>query len=613
MRHEAGKSDEDNVLVKVLRRTRATFGTLLLFSLCVNLLALTAPLYMLQLYGRVLGSYKVETLIMLTLMMAAAYMTLATLDGLRSGITVRLGAWLTRTMGPYYLESSIRARLGKGGSGARVFRDLDKVQAFIATQGMNALFDAPWTPIFIAIIWLLHPWLGIFALCSALLLLSLSVVNAVLTRGPLHRAEEKSDDATQIAGGAIYNAEPVSAMGMAPALIDRWSRLNAETEVELIQASRRGGIVGGFVKFFRSFLSSAILGLGGYLVIKGEVTPGTMIAGSIMLGRALSPVDQAISTWKQFDSARSAYGRLKEHAAKYPLERRRLSMPAPKGGLEVENLYVYIGHRLIVDDVTFAAAPGEAVAVIGPSAAGKSTLCRAIVGTHEIDAGTVRLDGVDMGLWNRDELGPYIGFLPQEVGLFAGTVRENISRMRDAPDEKVIEAAQLSHAHEMIARLPNGYETELGDGGAGLSGGQRQRLGLARAVFGVPPLIILDEPNANLDQAGEAALAESILELKKRGSTLLIVGHRPSTLAQADKVLLLADGEVQAFGPRNEVLEQMREAARVRTAGDGETPAAPTREHPGEAASGEATGGEAASGDTDGAANLRTWRLPSAG
>ena len=566
-----------NVLQEALRRTRGSFGTIALFSLCINLLALTGPIYMLQLYSRVLSSYKVETLVMLTVMMAAAYAAYAALDGARTAITVRLGAWLTRTVGPYYLESSIQRGVENKGDGTDVLRDLDKVQAFVATQGMNSLFDAPWTPIFIAIIWMLHPWLGVFALFSALLLLVLSIVNAYLTRGPLHRAEDSQTATMRVASGAIRNAEAVSAMGMGPAMITRWRRFNSDVEENLFDASRRGGAVGTLVKFFRSFLSSAILGLGGYLVILDQVSAGVMIAGSILLGRALAPVDQAISIWKSFDSARSAYGRLKTHSEKYQPQPKRLSMPKPKGGLEVEDLCVYVGDRLVLENVSFDVAPGEAVAVIGPSAAGKSTLCRAIVGIHTIDSGTVRLDGVDMSLWNHDELGPYIGFLPQDVGLLAGTVRENISRMAEARDELVVEAAQLSHAHELIAKLPDGYETRLGDGGSGLSGGQRQRIGLARAVFGTPPLIILDEPNANLDQAGEAALAEFILELKQRGSTLLIVGHRPSTIAQADKILLLAGGEVQDFGLRNEVLERMRETARARAAeseGDVERPAA---------------------------------------
>lgn len=560
-----GAEPPPNVLIETARRARTAFGTIFLFSLVMNLLVLAAPIYMLQVYHRVLASNRVETLIMLTIMMAVAFAAMAALDALRTAITVRLGAWFTRSLGPYYIETGVRARLDGHSPGGQAFRDLDKIQSFVATQGMNALFDAPWTPIFIAIIWLLHPWLGMFAVASALILLLLSLANALLTRGPLNDLDELSRATTRTAEATIQNAEPVSAMGMTPALVDRWNRQNAETEAVIVRANLRGSVTGGFSKFFRNFLQSAVLGLGAYLVVLGEATAGTMIAASIMLGRALAPVDQAIGAWKGFESARHAYERLSNQAETYPPKQRRMKMPTPRGGLEVENLYVYLDGRLVVNGVSLEVAPGEAVAVIGPSAAGKSTLCRAIVGLAPIDDGVVRLDGVDMALWDKDELGPFVGYLPQDGGLFAGSVRENISRMREASDEAVIEAARLAHAHDMIARLPEGYETELGEGGLGLSGGQRQRLGLARAVFGTPPLIVLDEPNANLDQAGEAALAESILELKRRGSTLLIVGHRPSTIAQADKVLLLAEGEVQAFGPRNEVLERMREVARAQT------------------------------------------------
>ncbi|WP_068111572.1 type I secretion system permease/ATPase [Tropicimonas marinistellae] len=556
---------EDNILTQAVRRTRGAFRTVALFSFCMNLLVLAGPIYMLQVYDRVLGSYKVETLILLTVMLALAIGTWAALDGLRTGITVRLGAWLTRSIGPHFMEFGVRARLDGKQAGAFAFRDIEKIQSFIATQGMTAIFDAPWTPIFIIIIWALHPWLGVFALCSAILLLSLSVINAVATHGPLERAEDHQRQTFQTAEAAILNAEPVSAMGMLPALQKRWSETNQEAETELLRMNQRGGIFGSIVKFSRSFLQSAILGLGAYLVIRGEMTAGMMIAGSILLGRALAPVDQAIGTWKSFDSARSAYRRLVEHADEYPPLPRRFTMPTPKGGLEVEDLTVYVNNRLVLDQVSFEVSPGEAVAVIGPSAAGKSTLCKAIVGITFKDDGAIRLDGVDMSLWNPDELGQNIGYLPQDGGLFAGTVRENISRLQEAPDAAIVDAARLAHAHEMIAVLPDGYETKLGPGGLGLSGGQRQRLGLARAVYGLPPLIVLDEPNANLDGAGEAALAESILELKKKGCTLLIVGHRPSTIAQADKILLLADGEVQAFGPRSEVLEEMREAARITT------------------------------------------------
>lgn len=568
MAGDALSTPQRNVLTEALRRTYRAFAVVALFSLFLNLLVLAAPIYMLQVYDRVLSSYKAETLIMLTVILAAAFAAWAALDGLRTGISVRLGGWLTQNVGPAFLESGVRARMAGEAGGAKSFRDLTKVQSFIGAQGMNALFDAPWAPIFITVIWLLHPWLGVFALCSALLLLGLSVLNAVLTRGPLERAENCEDAAMRTADSTLRNAETVTAMGMLPTLTARWRRQNADTEREVRLTHQRSGVVGSTVKFFRSFLQSAILGLGAYLVIRHELTPGTMIAASILLGRALAPVDQAIGTWKSFDSARHAYKRLKEHADEYPPVSRRVSMPAPRGGLEVEGLNVVVGDRMVIYDVSFAVPPGEAVAVIGPSAAGKSTLCKAIVQILETEAGSIRLDGVEMRLWNQDELGRFIGYLPQDGGLFAGTVQENIARMQESSGASVIEAAQLAHAHELIGKLPEGYETKLGEGGRGLSGGQKQRVGLARAVFGVPPLIVLDEPNANLDQAGEAALAESILELKKRGCTLLIVGHRPSTIAQADKVLLLNDGQVQAFGPRNEVLERMHEVSRPRPAAE---------------------------------------------
>ncbi len=554
-----------SVLSEALRRSRLTFGTVALFSCCLNLLVLAGPLYMLQVYDRVLSSGRVETLIMLTVMLTMALIAWASLDALRTAVTVRLGLWFNRVLGPYYISSGIRARLDGQNPGGQAFRDLNQVQSFVATNGMTAFFDMPWTPLFIAVIWLLHPWLGMFALAAALILLAVTALNAVSTRGPLRRGAESQLAATQLADTTIRNAEPVWAMGLGPALIDRWVRENDESEKDLLRASRRGSLASGSARFFRMFFQSAILGVGALLVIRGEATPGVMIAGSIMLGRALAPVDVAMSAWKSFATARHAYGRLRLQANAYPPQERRLSLPRPTGGISVSDLTIVVGDTPVLRRVSFDAAPGEAIAVIGPSTAGKSTLCRAIVGLVTPRAGTIRLGGADIRLWNQEELGAHLGYLPQEVGLFAATVRENIARMQECDDKDVLEAASLAHAHEMIAKMPNGYETRVGDGGAGLSGGQRQRIGLARAVFGGPSLIVLDEPNANLDQAGEAALAQSIAELKKCGSTLLIVGHRPSTLAQADKILLLREGVVQAFGPRNEVLEKMRQAAQEQT------------------------------------------------
>jgi PrtD family type I secretion system ABC transporter len=550
-----------SVLAEALRRCRGTFATVGLFSFCMNLLVLAGPLYMLQVYDRVLSSGRVETLIMLTLILAVALMTWAALEQLRTALTVRLGAWFTQVLGPHYIESSVRARLDGYNPGSQAFRDLGQVQSFVATNGMSAFFDIPWTPLFVAVIWLLHPWLGMFALTAVILLLVVTVINELSTRTLLKEANESNLAATQLVDATVRNAEPVSAMGLGPALIERWMRMNAAGQNVLLAASGRTAIATGTAKFLRMFFQSTALGLGAFLAIRGELSPGVMIAGSIMLGRALAPIDVAMGAWKSFSGARLAYDRLKTHAEAYPPARRRLSMPRPRGGLTVDGVTVVSEGRTVLRRVSFSADPGEAIAVIGPSAAGKSTLCKAIVGLVPLRTGAISLDGVEMRLWNTDELGPYIGYLPQEVGLFGASVRENIARMGEAEDDAVIDAAELAHAHEMIVRMSNGYETQIGDGGSSLSGGQRQRIGLARAVFGRPPLIVLDEPNAHLDQAGEAALADAIFELKRCGSTLLIVGHRPSTLAQADKVLLLRDGAVQAFGPRNEVLDKMRQAA----------------------------------------------------
>lgn len=584
---------DGTVLTEAVRRARGAFVTVAVFSMMLNLVVLASPLYMLQVYDRVLSSGKVETLIMLTIILAVALMVWAALDQLRTGITVRVGAWFNRALGPFYLESGIRARLDGQSGGGQAFRDLSQIQSFVATQGMTALFDAPWTPVFIAVIWMMHPWLGMLAVTAATILLLLSFLYEWIMRVPLATANAKQIATQSAVDAAVQNAEAVSAMGMVPALVHRWIGLTEASERDLIVANRRGGFVTGMVRFLRMFFQSAILGLGAYLVIRNEATPGTMIAASILLGRALTPVDQALGAWKGFTSARLAWHRLADQARGYPLPKRRLSMPAPAGGLKLADVTVVAGPRPVLWQVDFEVEPGEALAIIGPSAAGKSTLCRAIVGLAPLRSGTVQLDGVDMSLWNSDELGPHIGFLPQEPALFAGTIRENIARMQEAPDEKIAEAARLAHAHEMIALLPDGYETVLGEGGAGLSGGQRQRIGLARAVFGKPSLIVLDEPNSHLDQTGEAALAEAILELKAHGSTLIIVGHRPSTLAQADKLLLLQDGVVQAFGPRNEILERMRLAAQAQAGeseeddeeSDGDEPESEARSNSAETAS----------------------------
>lgn len=555
-----------DVLAAALRRCRSGFGAVALFSFFINLLMLAGPLYMLAVYDRVLVSGSVETLLLLTLILGLAVAAMAALETLRTSLTVRMGAWLSEALGSPYLLSGVQARLGGRGGGAQAFRDLSQIQSFIATQGLTAFFDSPWTPLFVAMIWLLHPWLGMLALGVTLLLLCLSVVNELFTRRLLAAANTGQIATQRLAEATIDNAEVVRAMGMEPALTARWRAAAGTVQGDLLRASERGGAISGLAKFLRVFAQSGILGLGAFLVLRGEASPGVMIAASIMLGRALAPVDMAMNAWKNFAAARLAYGRLREEARAHPPRPRRISQPHPAGRLRVTSLSARQAERLVLRNVSFEVAPGEAVAVIGPSAAGKSTLCRYLVGLEPPAGGTVRLDGIDITHWNPDELGPSIGFLPQEVGLFAGTIRENIARMEEAADQDVLDAARLAHAHEMISQLPDGYETRIGPRGTGLSAGQKQRIGLARAVFGQPALIVLDEPNANLDQAGDRALSAAIAELKAAGCTLLIVGHRPSTLVQSDKVLFLQAGAVKLFGPRAEVLERLRDETSAQAA-----------------------------------------------
>lgn len=548
---------------KALTACWSAFWILALFSFAINILLMTQPLYMLQVYDRVLSTGHVETLIMLTAIAGGALLLLGTLDMLRAAVTVRMGCWLNDRLGPVYLAAGVRARLQGESAGAQPLRDLNQVQNFIASQGLTVFFDAPWAPVFIVLIWLLHPMLGMLALVSAVILLGLTIANDLLTRKSNLTANVAQISATQQAEAAIRNAEVVYAMGMLPAVLRRWQESNASAQKAVRSSAELGGILTGLTKFVRFFVQVAVLGLGAWLVLQSELTAGGMIASSILLGRALAPVELAMSVWRNFSAARISYSRLRSYLQNFPEQTERTRLPTPIGNLTVDNLTYVLpqDRRPILRQISFRVQPGEAVAVIGPSGGGKSTLCRMIVGLSTPSAGHIRLDGSRIDHWDPDQLGHYVGYLPQDVELFSGTIRENIARLGPADDESVIGAAMLAHAHELIQHLPDGYDTQIGDGGARLSGGQRQRIGLARAVYGNPRLVILDEPNANLDQAGESALAATLNLLKQQGAALIIVGHRPSTLAQADKILLLKDGAVELFGPREKVLQTLREIA----------------------------------------------------
>ena len=553
-------SRRETELDQALSACRSAFYILALFSCVINILLLTQPIYMLQVYDRVLTTGHVETLMTLTGLAAVALLVLGAMDALRSAVTARIGCWLYDRLGPVYLANGISTRLLGDDAGAQPLRDLNQIQTFIATQGLTVFFDAPWVPVFVVLIWMLHPMLGMLALCSAIILLVLTIANDVLTRKPNLTASLAQISATQQAEAAIRNADVVRAMGMLPAIIERWKTTSATAQRAVLTSAELGGILVGLTKFVRFLVQVAALGLGAWLVLRGELTPGAMIAGSILLGRALAPVELAMSVWRGFSSARIAYGRLKLRLQNGPAQLTRTRLPAPTGRLAVENVTYLLpqDRRPILRNVSLVVEPGEAVAVVGPSAGGKSTLCRLLVGTAMPSSGQIRIDGSQIDHWDPDQLGQFIGYLPQDVELFAGSIRENIARMGEVDDQAVVEAARMAHAHDLIQHLPQGYETPIGDGGAGLSGGQRQRIGLARAVYGNPRLIILDEPNANLDQAGESALAATLYELKQQGMALVIVGHRPSTLAQADKIVLLKDGRVELFGPREQVMQTLR-------------------------------------------------------
>lgn len=550
-------------LTEAFSACRVTLGVLLMFSLGMNIMQLAAPLYMLQVYDRVMTTGRVETLVLLTIITAAALLVYGLLDAFRGAILLRTGAWLNDRLSPILLSGSVRARLRGDGAGAQPLRDLVQVQTFIASPGLSVFFDLPWTPVFLLLIWMLHPSLGLFAVGAAVVLLGLGITNDLVTRGPTSAANAAHITSMQHAEATIRNAEVVQAMGMLPALAARWNSGHSAALDAARQAGERGGMLFGLTKALRIFVQSATLGLGAYLVLQSELTGGGMIAASILLARALAPVEVAMGSSRQFGLARLAWKRLQARAQAIPPEPVRTRLPSPAGFITFDRVsYTPPGAREpVLQGVSFRAQPGEAVAVIGPSASGKSTLCRLLVGIAEPSSGDVRLDGSEIHHWNTEDFGRNIGYLPQDVELFAGTVRDNIGRMGEVEDEAVVEAAMLAHAHEMIQRLPQGYDTSIGDGGARLSGGQRQRIGLARAVYRCPRLIILDEPNANLDQHGEMALAAAIAELKQRGSTVLIVGHRPSTMAQADRILLLKDGRVELFAPREEALKRMRVAA----------------------------------------------------
>lgn len=549
-------------LSEALRRFRTTFFCLAAFSCVINVLALTPSLYMLQVYDRVLASGNETTLLMLTLLVLGLFILSGLLEFARSSVLIRVGNRFDMMLNTRVFTAAFERNLiGAGGSPSQAVQDLSNMRQFLAGNALFAFFDAPWTPIYIAVTYMVHPMLGYLTLGGSIILFVLAYITNALTQKPLAEANRASIAAGQFANNHLRNAEVIESMGMLPGLQSHWFGQHRRVLALQTLASDRSSRISSITRFVRISLQSLSLGAGAMLVIDGTITAGMMIACSILLGKALGPVESVIGSWKQFLSARAAYGRVDEMLKAAPPRGNSLSLPAPTGRLELDNVFASApgGHEVILKGLSFSVNAGEVVGIIGPSASGKSTLARLLVGVWQASRGHVRLDSADVFQWNKDELGPYLGYLPQDIELFEGTVAENIARFRESVDADIVQAAQRAGVHDMILRLSKGYDTRLGVDGASLSGGQKQRIALARAIYGNPKLVVLDEPNSNLDDQGEAALVQAVNELKRLSATVIVITHRMNILNAVDKLLVMRDGAMTLYGPREEVLKALRQ------------------------------------------------------
>jgi ATP-binding cassette subfamily C exporter for protease/lipase len=551
-----------------LRRVFTVIGG---FSLAINLLLLTPSLYMLQTYDRVLTSRNEGTLLVLTLLLFGLLALEASLEFIRSQVLARVAAALDLQLDGRVFDAMVNTALRGQARGAQILGDLTHIRQFIAGKGLLAFFDIPWLPIYLLVVFLLNPWLGLFGLISAIILIGLAAYNEHAIGELLVQSGKLASLASQAADGSVRNAELIDALGMRGAMRRRWLSIQNEYLGAQGEANERGARIGGIVRFARTALQSVILGLGAYLVLQNQLTPGGMIAASILLGRALAPVDLAIAHWRGVVAAREAFARLNELLRAHPATKSLVTLPRPDGRVQVEHLVVAAPGKRdpILKGISFEVNPGQAIAIVGPSAAGKSTLARALVGVWTPLSGSVRLDGAEVATWEREDLGPALGYLPQDIELFPGSIAENIARFGLLDSTQVVEAARRAGVHELILHLPQGYETRIGTSDPAsivLSGGQRQRIALARALYGDPVLVVLDEPNANLDEAGDAALINALRDLKARKRTVFIVTHRANLLTQTDAILVLTDGRIQTIGPSADIIQASR-----RVAGLGET------------------------------------------
>ncbi len=555
-------------------KTRATTEIERAFDLCkpslllvfvlsffVNLLALTVPLYLLQIYDHVLASRSLDTLTMLTMIVILALAVNAVLDALRRSMLNRVGSWLDDRLQAPVLVAAVQSALrSNSAAAAQAWRDIGSLRSFFAGTACAALFDLPWTPIFILAMILVHPLLGMIGLGASIVLIVLALLNEVVTRKLFARSSAAWVESQHRFGSLLRNVEAISAMGMLPGIARLLHDDQNRAKEAQLAAAGRGTVIQAVARFVRLLAQVTVMAFAAWLVILHDISPGAIFAASILLGRSLGPVEGAINTWKAVTSARLSYDRLRKILAMAPKDRKTMQLPRPNGQLSIERLtFMPTGAEApALRRLNFAINPGEVLGVVGASGAGKSTLGRLIAGTIAPTAGHVRLDGADVGIWLASGGHRHFGYLPQDIELIGGTVRENISRLQEGHADDVIAAASMVGMHDMIMRLPRAYETDIGDGGVRLSGGMRQRLGLARAFFGHPRLIVLDEPNASLDAEGEEALRQSIQEMRGRGSTVIVIAQRLGILNMADKVLVLDNGTINAFGDRREIAEKIR-------------------------------------------------------
>ena len=551
-----------------VRRLRRSFLGVLLFSGAVNILMLTGPLFMLQIYDRVLSSRSVPTLVALFVLIGVLYAFMAVFDFIRVRLLSRAAHRFDIDLMPIAQKTWIYQGLAAGRLSSRPEQDLTAVRQFIGSNGPVALMDLPWVPFYLALVFVLHQWLGLLALAGAVIVIALALINEFATRAAIREGTGHEFSASLLGQQVHDSSEPLVAMGMAGRLTEKWGEIRRVGLAHLQKATGTSEMVSAASRAFRLLLQSSILALGAYLAIHQQISAGAIVAASIIAGRALSPVDQAIAQWKGFVRARMAFSRLKDAIGDITIGDVRTQLPDPKGAVSVRGLFKLTPEQAatnntppILQDINFTLEPGDGLGVIGPSTAGKSSLARLLTGIWLPDRGNVTLDGAGFSLWDQETLGRHLGYLPQEVSLINGTIRQNISRFDpEATDEDVISAAQMAGVHDMVLALQEGYDTPIGQGGTILSGGQAQRIALAQAVYKTPALVVLDEPNSNMDSEGDAALSECIKALRETGSTVVVMAHRPSAIASVNKILMLNGGRQVDFGDKQEVLQRATRA-----------------------------------------------------